>query len=283
MDRNYSVTIITKNPWRNKGILENYYDIFTDIINNRGLIFSLFSRDLKNIFQQSCLGIAWTIFLPICYVSVFILLYSSGIVNFGNSNVSYPLYITLGFAFWNFFSIGLPAAINSLPSAGILITKTNVSKKAIILSSQGQALISFFVQFILFIILAIIIDVKYLYTIPIVLLFLVPIISFSLGLGLFFSIINVYIRDIANIVGVLIYFGFFLTPIFYTTPNFGTINMFIFINPITYLIGVPRQFLLQIPVTDVLPYLIAVILSFFLLFIGLFFFHINEDNIGDKL
>jgi ABC-type polysaccharide/polyol phosphate export permease len=102
------------------GYLAMFGEIFQEILENRWLIYQLFKRDFVAAYKQSLIGIFWAVILPIISIGTFLILNRSGVVAVGQINVPYPIYATLGMAFWQVFSAGLVATSNSLVNAGAL-------------------------------------------------------------------------------------------------------------------------------------------------------------------
>jgi len=186
-------------------------------------------------------------------------------------------------AFWQLFSTGIIACSNSLVKAGSMITKINFSKKSLVIASMGQSIVSFLIQFILvfllFAIYGFIPNIAILFTIPL----MIPIILLTLGLGLIFSLLNGIMRDIGNLLSVVITFLMFLTPIFYSTPDSGILMNITTINPLYYLIVVPRELILMGTLSEFIGYMISVILSIFVFIVCLVIFHLTETRVAERL
>ena len=136
-----------------KGYFYLWKEIFWELKQNNWLISQLFKRDFFAIYKQSLIGIFWAFIVPIISVGTFILLNRSGVFNFGEIEVPYPIYAILGMAFWQLFSTGLLTASNSLVKASSMLVKINFSKKSLVIASAAQSLIAFIVQFALVVIL----------------------------------------------------------------------------------------------------------------------------------
>ncbi len=128
-----------------KGYLSIVSEIFNELKKNRWLTYQLFKRDFFAVYKQSFVGILWALIIPLVSVGTFIILNRSGIFTIGDIDVPYPIYAILGMAFWQLFSTGLIASSNSLVKAGSMIVKINFSKKALVIASTGQSLISFLI------------------------------------------------------------------------------------------------------------------------------------------
>ena len=133
--------VITYEP--DNSLKNGYLSIFREIYNefkrSKWLTYQLFKRNFLSLYKQSFIGILWALIIPLVSVGTFIVLNQSGIFTIGDINVPYPIYAILGMAFWQLFATGLVASSNSLVSAGSMISKINLSKKALVIASTGQS------------------------------------------------------------------------------------------------------------------------------------------------
>jgi lipopolysaccharide transport system permease protein len=265
------------------GYFRVFREIFSEIGQNRWLIYQLFKRDFTSLYKQSFVGILWAIIIPIITVGTFIVLNRSGIFNIGDLNVPYAIYAVLGMAFWQLFSTGLLASTKALELAGPMITQINFSKKSLVIASTGQALLSFIIQFGLALLLFVYYRVAPSATILLVPLFIVPLLMFTIGFGLIFSLLNSIIRDIGNALTLGLTFLLFLTPILYALPASGAIAAVATHNPLYYLISVPRSLILTGATSDWRAYAISVLLSFAVLVVFLFVFDLTESRVTERV
>jgi lipopolysaccharide transport system permease protein len=229
------------------------------------------------------LGVLWAIVFPLFTVAVFIGLNRSGILNIGDIGVPYSIYALLGMAFWQFFSTGLVACSNSLVSAGPMILKINFSKKSLVIAAAGKAIVPFIIQ----IIMVCILFVGYRRTpsmlgllVPV---FIIPLILFTIGLGFFTSLFNGVMRDIGNIISILLTFLMLFTPVLYARPKMGILATLTKYNPLYYLVSTPRDLVLNGLILEWEGFLIVCVLSIFL-FIGcLFAFHLTETRVAERI
>lgn len=280
-----SETVITYEPDNSlkKGYLSIFSEIFNELKKNRWLTYQLFKRDFFALYKQSFIGIFWAFIVPLVSVGTFILLNRSGVFSIGDISVPYPLYALLGLAFWQLFSTGLIASVNSLVKAGPMIVKINFSKKSLVIASIGQAIISFLVQFILVCILFIFYQISPNIKILFLPLLVIPAVLLTLGLGFILSLINGIMRDIGNVLALLMTFLMFLTPVLYAKPTTGILARLTNYNLLYYLVSVPRELVLQGTTTEWNGFLIASAISFIIFILCLVTFHLTETRVAEKI
>lgn len=277
-------TITTYEPDNSlkKGYLSIFSEIFTEIKKNRWLTYQLFKRDFA-VYNQSFIGVLWAIIIPLVSVGTFIILNRSGVFTIGDINVPYPIYAILGMAFWQLFSAGLIASSNSLVNAGPMIAKINFSKKSLVIASTGQSIVSFLIQFVLVGILFVYYGIAPSTAILLVPILIIPIMLLTLGLGFILSLLNGVMRDIGNVLSVLITFLMFLTPILYVKPTTGILSHITNYNPLYYLVLAPRDLVLMGTITEWNGFLFASFLAFTVFMVCLMVFHLTETRVAERI
>jgi len=266
-----------------KGYLFIFSEIFSEVKKNRWLIYQLFKRDFLTIYKQSFIGILWAFIIPLVSVGTFIVLNRSGVFTVGDINVSYPIYAMLGIAFWQLFSTGLVASSNSLVKAGSMIAKINFSKKALVIASTGQSIVSFLIQFVLVAILFVFYGVAPSIAILLVPIVMVPIMLLTLGLGFILSLLNGVVRDVGNLLSILMTFLMFLTPVLYARPTTGILAQITTYNPLYYLVSVPRELILMGTISEWKGFLISSIISVIIFMVCLVAFHLTETRVAERI
>jgi lipopolysaccharide transport system permease protein len=265
------------------GILNSYKEIYNEIMSNRWLIYQLFRRDFSIKYKQSLIGVVWAIIIPFVSIGTFFLMSESGLLFIGNLKVPYSIFSLIGIMLWQLFSTGLTSCSNSLSNAGQMISKIKFSKKSLVISSYGVAIIPFFLQFILLIALFIAYNYplnSYMLFIP---LYILPILLLTLGLGLLISILNAVIKDVGIIVSMSLTFLMLLTPILYEAPREGLLSLVTKYNPIYYLISTPRELMLFGSLINSVGYLISVTFTVMVFLICILIFHLTETRIAERL
>jgi len=266
-----------------RGYLSIFMEIFNELKKNRWLTYQLFKRDFLAVYKQSLIGSFWALFLPLISVGVFIILNRSGIFNIGDINVPYPIYAILGMAFWQLFSTGLMSSANSLVAAGTMITKINFSKKSLVIASLGRSIISFLIQFILVALLFVCYGFVPNTAILLIPLVIIPILLLTLGLGFLVSLVNGVVRDIGNILGLLLTFLMFLTPVLYAKPKIGILGNFSKYNPLYYLVSAPRDLVLKGTSSELNGFFITSIISIIIFIICVVIFHLTETRVAERI
>ncbi len=281
MDKN--ITTYEPDNSLKKGYLSVLNEIFREIRENRWLTYQLFKRDFSATYKQSFFGIFWALIMPVISVGTFIVLKQSGLFSVGEISVPYPIYAVLGLAFWQLFSSGLISSSSSLVKAGSMITQINFSKKSLVFAAAGQSILSFAIQFILVIILFLFYGITPSIAIALVPLIIIPLLLLTLGLGLILSILNGVVRDVGNVLGLLLTFLMFLTPVLYAKPRMGILTNITKYNPLYYLISGSRDLVLTGAISEPKGFLISVVASSAIFAVCLLVFHLTETRIAERV
>lgn len=270
-----------------KGYLGLFKEIYNEIKDNKWLIYQLFKRDFFATYKQSFFGILWAFIIPLVSVGTFLVLSESGLLVIGSSGVPYPLFAMFSLAIWQLFASGLVAGSTSLVRAGSMIVKINFSKKALVISSLGQTMISFVIQMSLALGLygyyAVAFGLVPNVAILLVPVLILPMLLFTLGLSFIMSILNGVLRDIGNLLPLVTTFLMFLTPVMYAAPKTGILGLVTTYNPLYYLVALPRDLAFTGTSTLWPGFLISSALSVGVFVVCLVAFHLTETRLAERV
>ena len=176
------------------------------------LMHQLVSRDFKNKYKRSVLGMLWSFLNPLLTMLVQYFVFSN---IFKTDTENFVVYLLTGIVFFNFYSEASNMAMSSIVGNSALITKVYVPKYIYPLSRVLSSGVNFLISLVplIIVIVATHVAIK-----PAILLVVYPIICnfiLALGIGLILSSIMVFFRDTQFIYGVLLTALMYFTPIFY--------------------------------------------------------------------
>lgn len=208
-----------------------------EIYNGRKLIFELAKNDLKNRYLGSYLGIVWAFVQPIVTILIFWFVFQVGFKSAPIKNFPFILWLICGMIPWNFFSESVIGSTNSITDNGYLVKKVvfNVNTLPIvrILSSLFIHLFFIIIIFVLFLIYG---YYPSIYNLQ-VFYYLFASIVLILGISWITSSLVIFFKDLGQIINILLQFGFWLTPIFWSFDIMPEKYHFIFkLNPMYYIV-----------------------------------------------
>jgi homopolymeric O-antigen transport system permease protein len=180
----------------------------------RELLYFLVWRDVKVRYKQTVLGTAWAILQPFFTMVVFSLFFGK-LAKMPSDGIPYPLFSYAALVPWTFFANGLSQASNSLVGSAHLITKVYFPRLAIPISSVISGIIDLVLAFLVLVGIMVYYGVfPTLNVIWLPFLLLLALIT-ALGVGMWFSALNVQFRDVHYVLPFLTQAWLFATPIVY--------------------------------------------------------------------
>jgi homopolymeric O-antigen transport system permease protein len=212
-------------------------------------------RDLKLRYRRSVLGLLWTLLNPLAQLLVLDLVFSRVLpLNIPN----YSLFLFTGLLAWNWFQSALYAGTGSIVDNRELIHRPGFPAAVLPLATT----VSYFIHFLLA--LPILLIFMFLYGIhPGSAFFYLPFIFatqfiFILGLIYFTAAIQVTFRDTQYLLGVLLFLGFYLTPVFYDSSAIPPqLYPFYYLNPMVTIINAYRSVFMEAEFPAGLPLIIV--------------------------
>lgn len=182
----------------------------------RELVQLLVQREIKSRYKDSALGVVWSLFRPLVQLLIFYIAVGK-FLGAERSIPEFAIFVFAGLTAWGLFYEVLQGATGSIVSNAGLIKKVYLPREIFPLAATGSALFNFGIQFIvLFAATAVLgqipLSIEFLYA-PLGALLLL---CFSFAVGLLFSALNVYFRDMQHLVEVLLLVLFWSSPIVYS-------------------------------------------------------------------
>lgn len=218
--------------------LHEFYNFVCHLIENRTLLFSLAHHDFREQYMGSYLGILWAVIRPTLFVLIMWAVFEHGfkappVI----SDVPFALWLLCGFIPWTFFVEAVSKSTNAVISNSFLVKK--VAFRVSILPLI-KIISSLFIHIFL-VILIMIIFIAYGYYPTLYWLQLPYFIFLSviliLGLGWLTSSLRVFIKDVGEVVAIVLQFGFWMTPIFWSLHSLPEKYQSILkLNPMVYIV-----------------------------------------------
>lgn len=240
-------------------MLANPLTPFASLWNDRALILQLSKREISARYRGSLIGGSWALINPLLMLAVYTFVFGvifrsrwSG-TSSDNGTIEFAVVLFAGLLVFNIFA----ECISRAPT--LVLSQTSYVKKVVfplhilpavaICNSLFHAAISSLVLFC---------GALYTYkavsmTIIFFPLTLLPLLLVTLGISWFLASLGVYVRDVANIVAIVISIVMFLSPIFYPlTAVPQSVQPLLRLNPLSYVIEEARRTFLwgQLPRWD---------------------------------
>ncbi|KFC64549.1 ABC-2 type transporter [Devosia sp. LC5] len=231
----------------------------------RNFILASIFGELKGRFARSRLGLFWSILHPLAQAAIFALVLAEvlgaklpGI----EDKAAYPIYLLAGMAAWALFTEILTRCITVFVDYGATLKKIAFPRICLPVIVWGGALLNH-----VLLLLAIMVVFMFMGHPPGLAWFAVPVgivlISlFAFGLGLTLGLFNVFVRDIGQVMTVVIQLWFWLTPVVYPLQIVPEHLMWLtHLNPMVALVGIYQNALLLDQWPDFMPLIIPAALA----------------------
>jgi lipopolysaccharide transport system permease protein len=245
-------------------------------------------RDISLRYKGSVLGVFWSLILPLLTVTLYTFLFSYvfkarwGGQSEGLSN--YALILFAGLILHGFLSDVLVRACS------VVRSQSNLVKKVVFPLHTLPAVVVFSVAFQMVVSLCVLVVLQLLsvghltiaaFALP---LLLVPLVFVGLGCAWLLGALGVYLQDLGQVIGLASTALMFSAPILYPIEALPEIvQPWLFLNPLTFLVGQLRTVLLFGGTPDWLGLLAYFIFSVFVLISGWWVFDRTKKGFADVL
>jgi lipopolysaccharide transport system permease protein len=261
---------------------------FLELWHYRELLYFLIWRDIKVRYKQTLLGAFWIILQPLASMAIYTLLFGI-LLKVPSGGIPYPLFALAGLLSWNYFASSLTRAANSVVGSAHLVTKIYFPRIVIPLTGVLSGLVDFLIAFGLFVVFIFVYNLPIPPTLLTFPAFVAWAVLIAFSFGMWFAALNVRYRDVNVLVPFLLQVWFYATPVIYPITIIPEKYRFIFaMNPMTGVIlgfrwALFGEQLMGSEQTEVAiaSIIISLLVTFFVLILGWFYFRRSEQLFAD--
>ncbi len=213
---------------------------------SRHIIFNLARREVRVRYSQSVLGFAWALVTPLVFMVVFsIFLSKAKVTNIHTHHIAYPVFSYTGLLAWTFFSSAVSSA-GSVLVGNPLLNKIYAPREVFSLATMATSGIDSCFASLALIVLFVMYGVTPQATIVFAPLLILVLLMFTVGLGLIFSSVTVYVRDLRYALPLMLQVGLFVTPVIYGLTEIPAQwrAIYVTLNPVAMVIDGLRRTIL---------------------------------------
>jgi homopolymeric O-antigen transport system permease protein len=199
-------------------MLTSLINFFRKILQNKFMIRSLVIRDLRARYVGSFLGIFWAFVHPLTQLIIYYFVLSIVLkarLGAEYAGTNYALWLMAGMLPWMLFSEVVSRAPGAVLEQSNLIKKTVFPSEILPFAHVSAALVNHLILFVILLGFILALGPGSLLNMIWLPFYLIGVILLALGLAWILSALNVFLRDIGQILNVLINLWFFFTPIIY--------------------------------------------------------------------
>lgn len=213
-------------------------DILRSILRNRELLWDLIKRDFIGRYKGSVIGIAWSLLNPLFMLAIYTFVFSVafkarwGVEN--ESKATFAIVLFSGLIVHALFAECLNRAPTLITSHTSYVKKVVFPLEILPLMALGSALGHFFVSLTVLLMFCLLLGWGVHLSGLLIPIILLPLLLIVLGLSWLLASLGVYLRDFAQLIGMITTVTLFLAPVFYPIealpPVFQALLLW---NPIT--------------------------------------------------
>jgi len=258
-----------------------------DVWSFRGMIWSSVKREFQSRWTGTQFGPFWLVAQPLATIVIFTVIFAN-IMRPGmpahDSKFAYSIYLCSGVLTYGLFSEMLGRSVNIFVENANLLKKITFPKLCLPMIILVSSILNFAIIMSLFLLFLIIISAFPGWVILSVLPVLGIQLMLAMGLGMLLATINVFYRDVQQMVQVILQFWFWLTPIVYVAPTLPpTAQRILDLNPLWPLIQAYQGIFLEHQIPDWAGLIYPLLLALFFLVLGVFAFYKLQGEIVDEL
>ena len=237
-------------------MLARLISFLATLYKNRYMIKSFALADLKKRYTGSFGGVMWSVIHPLVMILTYYVIFSyvfAAKVKADTGTSSYALWLVGGLVPWFFFSETVSRAAGALHENSALVTKTLFPSEIIPICLLVSGVINHLIGLVILFIFAVVITGGVSPMSGLVVVYFVPLVLMVLGMSWALASLNVFIRDIGQVIGIVLNLWFYYTPIFYPISIIPEkFRLLLLINPMYHVVEGYRACLISGKLPD--PY-----------------------------
>lgn len=209
-----------------------------DIWERRFLILQLAQREIKTTYTGSLLGPVWVVLEPLSFLIMLWIFFGLGMRSGQVKDAPFLVYLASGMACWFFFAQTFNTSTELIKRYAFLLKKIDFRLGILPFVNILATSVSHGVFLLVVLGIAFLHGVRPSFFYLQLLYYYAAMCFFLLGLGWLTSALNIFIRDVGKMVGIIVQFGFWLTPIFWDIDIVPPKYQYMFkLNPMYYVVA----------------------------------------------
>ena len=258
-------------------------EIFADIWRSRELTMILFARDMKAQYRQSILGYVW-IFVPILSTTlIWMFLNSTKVIQVAKTPIPYPAYVLIGTMIWTVFTSSLNQPLASFNAGKGVFMKLKVPPEAFIMAGLSKIIFDTTLRLLILIPVFFVLKIVPPWTAVLFPIGLLCTMLIGVSIGLLILPLGSLYTDVTRVVGMMVGFGMYLTPVVYPPPTSGWAATLIHWNPLTAVLVTVRDWLTLGNSSYILGFVVATAIAVGVLFISMIIFRVVLPRLVERL
>lgn len=250
--------------------------LLSELVRNRELVSALALQELRVRYKRSVLGFFWALLNPLFMMAILTVVFT---YIMRVKIQAYSIFMLSALLPWTLFNQALTYSAESIVSHAHLLKKMYIAKTIFPVAAVLANIINFSLSMIPLFVLMIALRFPLHWTWIYIPVPLFGLLLFSLGCGFFVAAANVFFRDVAHIIQIVLQGWFYLSPVIYSVDFVPHRYQWLFhLNPMVYTLNGFRLAIYygQLPQLSSVAMTFAV--GFLALYLGYAFFRRYQDS-----
>lgn len=255
---------------------------------NNYLLKQLVKKDIQQRYQGSVLGMLWSWIVPILMLIIYTFVFSEVFQAKWDIDTSdkyqFALVLFCGLSAFNMMSEVMNRSSVLIASNANYVKKVIFPLEMLPVVITCSALFNCLISFAILIVAKLILYHNVSATLYMIVLAFIPLIMMSVGLGLFISALAVYLKDVGNIISVLVTVLMYMSPVFFPLSSVPeSFRGVCEANPMTYIIENFRNVVLYGKCIDWKFFAISCVVALCFYLVGKIVFMRAKEGFADVL
>ena len=269
--------------WRCSGIF-SAVRLLKEIAAHRDLLSMLVARNIKIRYKESALGFLWTLLGPVFLILIYAV--------FMKIIMKFPMPMTVlvsGIFVWQYLAMCLGDSSFAIIGNANLVKKACFPRMLLPLSIVLANFVNFLLSLLVMAVYLVVVGPHFgaIVWLP---LAMVTHLALCTGVSLALCALNVFLRDVQHLTGILTMAWFFLTPVVYDISMITPITLqhpilgpLYFLNPMAGILALYRTALLGSPLPELSLVMLSIVVTAAVLISGVLIFQRLQPRFADEL
>lgn len=263
--------------------------MLSGLLNHKYLFVQMLKRDIEQRYRGSQLGFLWAFFYPILMLLVYTFVFGMvmkvkwGVE--GQDNIDFGLILFAGLLLHGLLAEVMIGSVRLITGNSQYVKKVVFPLEILSLVCLANAVFHMFLGLLILLAIYLITGNQLHWTLLYTPIVLFPFIVFLLGASWFVSVLGVYVRDLGQVIGVLMTVLMFLCSIVFPFANLPAQMQpyVLWLNPLTIVVEQLRAVMLFGQAPDWTLLGLYSLCAFAMFFVGVWFFKRTRDGFADVI
>lgn len=263
--------------------------MFSSLLSHKYLFLQMLKRDVQQRYRGAQLGFLWAFFYPVLMLLVYTFVFGFvmkakwGVP--GQDNLDFGLILFAGLLCHSLLAEVMIGAVGLITGNSQYVKKVVFPLEILSLVSLANALFHMFLGLSILLVIYVATGNTLYWTVLLAPIVLAPLVIFLLGMSWFISVLGVYVRDLGQVMGVLMTVLLFMGPIVYPFSLIpAAIQPYVYwLNPLTIVVEQFRAVLLFGQMPNWYDLGIYTIFACLMLYVGQWFFKRTREGFADVI